>query len=524
MAYVEVLDRADKTGTYYRCPQCGRGTVRVDNSVFYGRCDVCRATLINYTPEPHQEAFHKSTITYSMLIGGFASGKTTAACAEDALHVMQTPYSTLLITAPTLQQVREAVLPELEKFLPPWFLVGGRVKGNPPVYRLINGSKILIYSSDNETKIRSLNLTGFHIEEASGVNFEVFKTLQTRLRNRAAVIYDEDGKEAGNKFMGILSTNPEEGWVRDQFLLRSRHIHGSETVDTDVYKQLRVPEELQEKSYQTFISTSFDNSHLPEGTIDRISAGRDERWKRKYLYSVLEGREGLVYKDLLHNFEEPFDIPDHWERLVGFDPGISHPTAALICAVDPSTHVIHCYDEYYKTDLAVSQHGKVLTPMIKPYKLMYPIQADPAVRKRSTQTGHTYKGYFKTVTGLILKEANNDILYGIEKVKDYIYAKRIMFFNSLLYFKKESQMYRFPEIKSTGRKDSDVPIDKDNHLMDCMRYLVSPLPRNPIDFKGTYVQKDLLKVRSVFKDKHDSSSQDGKYNKTHVRRWGDSYG
>ena len=134
-----------------------------------------------------------------MLIGGFGSGKTTVACAADVQHVLSIPNARLLITAQTLQQVKEAVLPELNKFIPPWFLIGGKPKGNPLKYSFTNGSEILIYASDDEDKIRSLNLTAFHIEEASGVDFEIFKQLQTRLRNAAAVLYDSEGNEREEK-------------------------------------------------------------------------------------------------------------------------------------------------------------------------------------------------------------------------------------------------------------------------------------------------------------------------------------
>ena len=41
----------------YVCP-IGGGEVKVHESVFYGRCSACLATLIDYKPAPHQVAFH----------------------------------------------------------------------------------------------------------------------------------------------------------------------------------------------------------------------------------------------------------------------------------------------------------------------------------------------------------------------------------------------------------------------------------------------------------------------------------
>ena len=172
------IELENPTHKVYQCPICGNGKVHVENSVFYGKCDQCGATVLDFVPLDHQAEYFLSDATYKLLIGGYGSGKTTIACFADAYHALTTPNGKTLITAPTLQQMRVAVLPELEKFLPPWFLKDGRPKGNPPIYRLTNGHEIHVYPSDNEQKIRSINLTRFHIEEGSGVPKNIFDQLQ----------------------------------------------------------------------------------------------------------------------------------------------------------------------------------------------------------------------------------------------------------------------------------------------------------------------------------------------------------
>lgn len=194
----------------YKCPLCG-GEIKVHESVFYGRCDTCMATLLSYKPAPHQVAFHRSKAKFRLNIGGFGSGKTTMDSFEIATHALSVANGRTLVTAQSLQQVREAVLPELEKFLPPWFFAKNPTKTPLPKYTLINGHEIIVYASDDEEKIRSLNLTAFWIVEASGVKFNIFTQLQTRLRNRAAIVKDREGHEIEHRFMGIVESNPEEG-------------------------------------------------------------------------------------------------------------------------------------------------------------------------------------------------------------------------------------------------------------------------------------------------------------------------
>jgi len=261
----------------YRCPLCG-GEIKVHDNVFYGKCDACSATLIDYKPAPHQVAFHESKAKFRLNIGGFGSGKTTMDAFEVASHALSIPNGRTLVTAQTLQQIREAVLPELEKFLPPWF-ISKQTKTPLPKYTLTNGHEIIIYASDDEEKIRSLNLTAFWIVEASGVDYRIFTQLQTRLRNRAAIIKDRTGKEIEHRFMGIVESNPEEGWIRDEFLLRSSKIYASKHVDAEGYSKLRTKK--AEKAYHSFLSASPDNIYLPSGFIEDTCVGKTDKWINK---------------------------------------------------------------------------------------------------------------------------------------------------------------------------------------------------------------------------------------------------
>lgn len=491
------VNHENVTHRVYECPVCGGGKVHIENSVFYGMCDRCSATMFDFEPLPHQMEYFLSSATYKLLIGGYGSGKTTISCFDDAYHALTVPNARILVTAPTLQQMRVAVLPELNKFIPPWFLKGGRAKGNPPVYEFLNGSEIHVYASDDEQKIRSINLTRFHIEEGSGVPKPVFDQLQARLRNAAAAVYDDNGRQIGDKFSGVISTNPEDAWIKDDFLLKSIRLHGSQSIDLSVYEPLMSTERVE--LYETFISASYDNIMLPRGTIERISAGKDERWKRKYLLSMLDAREGLVYPEIHNNFVEPFEIPRTWQRIGGYDPGISDPTATLIGAIDPKTNIIYIYFEYYVRDQAISYHGQKLSPHIIHYNWFRPISADPSVNKRSQETGQSYRAYFRQSTGIQLNPVNNDLLYGIDKVRDYLHLGRIKIFNNLLEFKRETSVYAFLQPSDRNFTNSNnKPIDRDNHLMDCLRYMIVPLPEDPNKFSTRYIQDEVWKSSGVY--------------------------
>ena len=399
--------------------------------------------------------------------------------AEIAVHALSVPNGRTLITAQSLQQVREAVLPELEKFLPPWFFAKNPTKTPLPKYTLTNGHEIIVYASDDEEKIRSLNLTAFWIVEASGVPYNIFTQLQTRLRNRAAVVKNKEGFEIEHRFMGIVESNPEEGWIRDEFLLRSGKIFASKNVDISSYEKLKTKK--PESSYHSFLSATVDNKYLPKTFIPDMCVGKSEKWIRKYIYCYLEVKEGTVYPEYVDNIVDPFPIPNDWIRIFGFDKGWSDATCLACGAIDPSSGICYIYDEYYETQKAITYHARRIKEKIDGCRMYKGIQADPSVRNRNDRDGVSYQQYFYQVSGIWLEEGNNVIMDGIDRIKDFMYMGKLKFFTNCVNMKEEAGNYTWKKEKDGTQLD--VPIDRNNHLMDALRYLCMGLP---LDFKECY--------------------------------------
>lgn len=468
LKFIEFSDDGYKV---YECPLCG-GKIKVHESVFYGRCDTCLCTLIDYKPAPHQLAFHESKAKFRLNIGGFGSGKTTMDAAEIAYHAFSVPNGRTLITAQSLQQVKEAVLPELEKFLPPWFFAKAPTKTPLPKYTLTNGHEIIVYASNDEEKLRSLNLTAFWIVEASGVDYSIFTQLTARLRNKAAVVKNREGVEVEHNFMGIVESNPEEGWIRDEFLLRSDKIFASKHVDVSSYDKLKVKN--PEKSYHSFLSATPDNKYLHKTFIRDLCVGKDDKWIRKYIYCYLEVKEGAVYPEFKDCIIDPFPIPNNWLRIFGFDKGWTDETCLCCGAIDSKKGICYIYDEYYVAQKPVTYHARRIKEMVMGVPMYKNIVADPSVRNKNDRDGVSYRDYFYNISGLWLDEGNNSIFDGIERVRDFMYQGKLKIFSSCVNLKQEAQKYEWKKSKDGISKDE--PVDKQNHLMDAMRYMVMALP------------------------------------------------
>lgn len=488
----------------YRCPLCG-DIINVGKNVFYGKCEACSLTFIDFIPQKHQMNFHTSKVTYKLNIGGYGSGKTTMGAYEIFEHCVKVANGKTLITAQTLKQVEEAVLPELEKFIPPWYIKKIVRKPNTSI-ELVNGHKIIIFPSNDEEKLRSLNLTAFWIIEASGVDYKIFVQLQSRLRNTAALIVDENGEEIGNNFVGLVESNPEEGWIRDNFLLKSDHISASKSVNISRYKKLKTKK--PNKNFHTFLSSSVDNKYLPKDFVQNLCDGKDRRWIDKYVYCELTIKEGAVYEEFIDNVVDDFPIPDNWVRMYGFDKGWVDDTVLVCGAVDPKDGVVYIYKGYFANKKAMAFHAQNIKMLTSGFKLYRPIQADPSVKARNDRDGTSYFDNMINY-GVYFELANNSILDGIDRVKDLFYLGKLKIFTSCVQLKVEAEKYKWKTDKDNI--GSDKPIDKFNHGMDSLRYLVMGLPSNPKDVYGFYEDRG-DKYAIIDRIAIDEDEEDGVFN------------
>jgi hypothetical protein len=324
------------------------------------------------------------------------------------------------------------------------------------------------------------------------------------LRSKAGVIRDKNGNEIDYKYMGIVSTNPEDGWILDNFMLISDKLVASPSIDVSMYGKFMRNE--RNKHFHTFISSTRDNEHVPREFIERMSAGKSERWIRKYVDCYIDISEDAVYPEFSKCLVEPFPVPQHWKRIAGFDPGYADGVAFVQAAIRPSDGKIFVYGDYFVKEMPVSHHAQQIKRLVKGLEFLYAIQADPSVNNRSDRDGLSYKDYFYKLSGVSLAQANNDIMYGIEKVRDYMVSGNLFFFNDLEHIKFEAKSYQFR--KSERRNSNETPIDKNNHLMDAMRYMIAKLPQDPNDMVSVYVNNYLEVPVSNFVQSFDSNKNE----------------
>ena len=465
----------------YKCPVCGTGEITINKTSAhrYGYCDTCDAAYIHYVPLPHQLDVHKDKHKIKLMLGGMGSAKSNAGVMEIINHALTVKNGQTIMLAQTLKQLSKAIMPIFNEYLPRKFVKKWTDTKADIEIELTNGHKITGFASDDEEKFRSMNITAFLIEEASGISPKVYQECVKRLRNVHGII---NGKA---HYVGIVCSNPSQGFIRD-LLFTADTIKGSKSISktVEMYKN-RVKN--RNPDLAAFLSSSRDNPYLPPGFVQSVINSSTPAEVRLYVDCIIEYAEGAVYPTVLSMTEEPFEIPKNWERYIAHDPGIHDPAAILLGAVDPDTGVLHFYREYYKTDQVLAQVADSWKQMVSdiPQGCLHMPLIDPSANKRSKTTGKTYKQQLQLEYGIVTKNAINNIEDGIQKVKNMMYYGKIRFFNNLTNTIYEGCEYRYPtqEERSKNKNLGDTPLDKNNHLMDCMRYIVQELPYNYLDLR-----------------------------------------
>lgn len=209
-------------------------------------------------------------------------------------------------------------------------------------------------------------------------------------------------------------------------------------------------------------------------TTFRLNEWLDEQDRKRYtdLYRTNPRRakivcdgdwgvaEGLVYENVEFRpiDDEEIDMK-HFKLLIGLDFGFKHdPTALIVSWLDEENNRIYVVDEHYEQGMTTSEiaamirrkgYGKsTIIADCAEGRLIYELKREHDIQRiRESRKG---------------KDSVNS---GISKLQDY----RIICGDTCVNAKEEFYSYAYKKDKVSG-KYTNQPEDKDNHLMDALRY------------------------------------------------------
>lgn len=155
---------------------------------------------------------------------------------------------------------------------------------------------------------------------------------------------------------------------------------------------------------------------------------------------------------------DPFKIPAWWPKCFAMDVGWNR-TAALWGALDRESDTLYLYSEYYRGQAEPSVHADA----IKARGSWIPGVIDPASRGRNQKDGSQLYNMYQDL-GLDISKSKNAVEAGIYEVWQRLSTGRIKVFANLKSVLTEFRMYQ--------RDENGKILKKDDHLMDCLRYLI----------------------------------------------------
>lgn len=159
---------------------------------------------------------------------------------------------------------------------------------------------------------------------------------------------------------------------------------------------------------------------------------------------------------------DDFEVPDWYEYAWSMDPGWN-VTAALLCARNPDTDVHYLTSEFYgqQNEPVVHSHGiKAMLPWRRLVGCIDPAGDNVSSQKDGSKLKEEYEDL-----GLELMLANNAVHAGLRRVLILMQTGKLKIFRTLVYTLKELRLYR--------RDEKGKIVKQNDHLMDCMRYLLN---------------------------------------------------
>jgi phage terminase large subunit len=451
-------------------------------------------------PLPKQQLFMNLAATpgtpkYIRYCGGIGSGKTLIGCIQVILWAVQHPGD-YLVSRQYLPELKITTYKTFKEVCPPSLIAEERIADG--IIRLrtaVKGklSNVIFRGLDEPDKLRSLNLSGWYIDEANQVSEAAFQLLQGRLR----------GPGLRKGIMTMNSGGHDWSW---RWFVKKDMIRGE-----DVKAQ-----------FVNIYAPSTENIHLPDGYVETMLATwSEERIKREILASE-DSFEGQVYTEFRQDLHviKPFAIPKDWLRYIGIDHGYRNPAAWLWAAMDYDGN-LYVYREFYESEWLIEdicKKGKDQKPSVMQmmqipgtsppkYESIEWAKIDPSTNSRRNERDGKKLSDFDLYSENLpasfpLLPANNDVTPGIDKVKTWLKPDpngrpRLFIFNTCENLIEEIGKYRYPELPvgQQGKKaEKENPMKVDDHACDALRYLVMGLPDIPSKVENIY---DKIKYNSL---------------------------
>ena len=377
---------------------------------------------------PGQWKAYNFTTPYGIVITGSKGGKTILGSCWSVKKITEMPTGNGLIAAPSIKILDQATLDTFFKLFPEYLPY---YKKQDRTIDLPEGGKVYIRSTDEPLAIEGLNLDWAWLDEAGMMQRLVWSIVKNKL--------------AINRGQLLITTNAYFiNWL---------------------YKEVFLPwQRGEDKDITCFNWKSTDNPFFPKEFAEKEKARLSpQEYVRRY-EGVFARMEGLVWEfpeqNILKSTPQLEEYLKYGERIIGgIDWGWASPAAILVAIIkDNKYYIVDEWEKEKRSTADIIQRGVEFT---KQYSVQtwYPDPAEPdrieEMRKMNLITG----------------DVNKSITLGISKVGEKIKENKLFILEKCGFLIDEIAQYHY-DIPKYDRDFKELPIKTNDHLVDCLRYLV----------------------------------------------------
>lgn len=385
------------------------------------------------------------TIPQYAYFGGFRSGKSFLYQLLAFLLCLRYPNLKIIYVRKTYDRLKDSVIKQFRDDFERYgqFKYLDNSKDGSRIAKFDNGSTIVFRAFDTDTGILSSEYDVAVLCQAEEIQEELYKMLFGRLSG-SILPYP----------ILLAEGNPAANWVKDTFYDPSE-------------------DERQEKNI-TFLNspTTANLDNLPPTYLSTLKSQYGEQDFNRWAMGSWQSLYGMVFTEFNNtNIIDPisFDkIGENEKIMIGGDYGFRNPTAFLWGFRSYDDEYI-IFDEFYKSGCLPDEiaqenlkYGKYTTVM------------DYSIKRPDRDGKSLWEELIKQ--GLRLIESNKDEQRNIVTVNGFLKHGRIKICSNCRNLIWELRHYKYPDRKMGAEKNlREEPVDKDNHAIDALLYLVQAL-------------------------------------------------
>ena len=377
-----------------------------------------------------KQAEHIDDMTrHLMIMGSAGSGKTLFASIKVILYALEHPNARIGVFRQTLPSLRETSWREIRELLMDYQIEFEENRSNG-IITLSNGSTISFTPTDDEKKLRSLNLDFVYIEQCEEISEEAFIELDLRIRN-------EVSKKYGGQMLIVVQPSNKSHWLYRLFY----------------------QEKANDPTYKYIHFSYLDNPFLPQEQI-AVYEGLKETNYERYLTHTKGEWVSSSKQIFTNNWSVGLMGRRYFSYYVGgIDFGWNNPSCFLLCGVyDDEFYVL---GEVYKAEMTNSEFLDEIESLLSSHDLkfediesVYADAADPEKIEVLCRNGLNTYPSVKNVKAKI----------------DTTRETKIHIDESCVNLIREMPMYEWK--KDRNGELTEEPVKKNDHAIDALCYAV----------------------------------------------------